>query len=367
VTIEGFTIQDARGTSQDVAGIFMDNTSECAISNTVIRNISSIGSYDAYGVMMIGTTIKPRLTDTTIRTILGGNNSVGILMENARNPSFDPTLIENVTASNGTAFGILMTVTDGSFSDTTIRDIAGNSSAYGILMNAVNVTFDPTVIENVTAPNGEAYGIYMVPIIDGSFSDTTIRDIAGNSAACGIIIEDGVNVTFDPTVIERVTASAPNGIAGGIIMEPIINGRFSDTTIRDIAGNSTAFGIGGMLATNVTFDPTVIERVTASAPNGIAYGIIMGITDGSFTDTTIRDIAGNSTAYGILMGAINVTFDPTVIERVTASGPNGVAHGIYTWITDGSFTDTTIRDIAGNSSAYGIYMGAINTNFTGGK
>jgi hypothetical protein len=38
VTIEGFTIQDARGTSQDVAGIFMDNTSECAISNTVIRN-----------------------------------------------------------------------------------------------------------------------------------------------------------------------------------------------------------------------------------------------------------------------------------------------------------------------------------------
>lgn len=198
VTIEGFTIQDARGASQDVAGIYMDNTHECAISNTVIRNISAAGSIDAYGVMMIGTTITPRLTDTTIRTILGERNSVGIFMENARNPSFDPTLIENVTASNGTAFGILMAVTDGGFSDTTIRDIAGNSSAYGIFMiPAINVTFDPTIIERVTAsaPNGEAYGIY-ASIINGSFIDTTIRDIAGNTTACGINILYAIHVAF---------------------------------------------------------------------------------------------------------------------------------------------------------------------------
>ena len=51
VTIEGFTIQGARGTSQDVAGICMNTTSVCTITNNVIMNISTAGSYDAYGVL----------------------------------------------------------------------------------------------------------------------------------------------------------------------------------------------------------------------------------------------------------------------------------------------------------------------------
>jgi len=302
--------------------------------------------------MMIGTTIMPHLTDTTIRIILGGNNSVGVLMENARNPSFDPTLIENVTASNGTAFGILMAVTDGSFFDTTIRDIAGNSSAYGILMNATNVTFDLTVIErvNASAPNGEAYGI-LAEIITGSFSNTTIRDVAGNHRALGIEM-NGTDITFDPTVIERVTA--PDGYTYGILMDPVVDGSFIDTTIRDISGNLGANGIA-MNAINVTFDPTVIERV--NAPNGDAYGIVTWswfFKNGSFIDTTIRDIAGYDEACGIDMSdAENVRFDPTVIERVNASGE---AYGIFAdYLINGSFTDTTIRDISGYDIAAGIY------------
>jgi len=339
----------------------MDNTSECAISNTVIRNISAAGSVDAYGVMMIGTTIKPRLTDTTIRTILGGNNSVGIFMENAHNPSFDPTLIENVTASNGTAFGILMAVTDGSFYDTTIRDIAGNKSAYGILMiPAINVTFDLTLIErvNASAPNGEAYGI-LAETINGSFSNTTISDIAGNLRARGIDM-NATSVAFDPTVIERVTA--PDGYACGIWMDPVVDGSFVDTTIRDIAGNITARGIG-MNAFNVTFDPTVIERVNGS--NGFAYGIdAYYLINGSFTDTMIHDISGYYEACGIIMSdAENVSFDPTVIERVTASAPNGPAFGIFAAIINGSFTDTTISDIFGYDGAAGIIMDAENVSF----
>jgi hypothetical protein len=362
VTIEGFTIQDARGTSQDVAGIFMDNTSECAVSNTVIRNISAAGSVDAYGVMMIGTTIKPRFIDTTIRTILGERNSVGIVMENAHNPSFDPTLIENVTAANGTAFGILMAVTDGWFSDTTISDIAGNSSAYGILMiPAINITFDLTVIERVTAsaPNGDAYGVAAYYLINGSFSDTTIRDVAEKNRALGIAM-NATSVTFDLTVIERVTA--PDGYTYGILMDPVVDGSFVNTTIRDIAGNITARGIG-MNAINVTFEQTVIERVNGS--NGAAYGIDTWswfFKNISFIDTTIRDISGYYEAFGIIMSdAENVTFDPTVIERVNA--PNGVAWGIYAAIINGSFTDTTIRDVAGKYGAIGIYMAAEDVSF----
>jgi len=282
-------------------------------------------------------------------------------MENAHNPSFDPTLIENVTAANGTAFGILVAVTDGSFYDTTIRDIAGNKSAYGILMiPAINVTFDSTVIErvNASAPNGEAYGI-LAETINGSFSNTTISDIAGNLRARGIDM-NATNVAFDPTVIERVTA--PDGYACGIWMDPVVDGSFVDTTIRDIAGNITARGIG-MNAFNVTFDPTVIERVNGS--NGFAYGIdAYYLIDSSFTDTMIHDISGYYEAAGIsMLIAENISFDPTVIERVTASAPNCPAFGIIAAIINGSFTDTTISDIFGYDGAAGIYMDAENVSF----
>jgi hypothetical protein len=489
VTIKGFTIQDARGTSQDVAGIYMNTTSDCTISNTVIMNISTAGSYDAYGVL-VETAINLTSTDTTVRDIHGNNNSIGILIEEGMNIDFDPTLTENVTASNGTAFGLLIEAINLRFTDTAVHNITGNSFAYGILLFTENVSFNHTVIERVNASYGPAYGIFAeICITNGSFTDTTIRDIAGNITACGIYM-DAENVSFDTTVIERVTQSRPvyggavgiatvitngsftdttirditgNNIAHGIYMITngssftdttirditgraawgvgvliqnssftdttihnitgdsdeydaigvfiihMINGSFTDTTISDIQGNDFAIGIFGHMnfinssffdttirdingnesaigfailsglhgvaaAVNVTFDYTVIERV--SARSATAAGFYSSITDGSFTDTTIRDIAGNSSAFGVLIeDAENVTFDPTVIERVTAS--NGEAGGIVGVIQNSSFTDTTIRDIAGNSSTPGYlvkcHVAAItgfainNTNFSGGE
>jgi hypothetical protein len=410
VTLEGFTIQDARGASKDAVGIYMNTTSDCTITNTVIMNISTAGSYDAYGVL-VEIAINLTSTDTTVREIHGNNNSIGILIEEGMNVDFDPTLIENVTASNGTAFGLLIDAINLSFTDTTIRDITGNSSAYGILMNAENVSFNPTVIERVNAPNGQAYGIsaydiYAYNLQNGSFTDTTIRDITGNSSAYGIYM-NAENVSFSNTTIHNITGNIADYDTIGVFIGYMINGSFTDTTISDIDGNDFAIGIfgyfgfinvsfsdttirdiningngsaagfvilPGLETVNVTFDYTIIERVSAHSAQAVCFLSEGRITDGSFTDTTIRDITGNSLACGNYMYVENVSFDLTVIERVNAS--NGEAGGIVGVIQNSSFTDTTIRDIAGNSSTPGYLVkchvaaiagGAINTNFSGGE
>jgi parallel beta-helix repeat protein len=423
VTIEGFTIQDARGTSQDVAGIYMDNTSACAISNTVIRNISAEGMYAAYGVMMNGTTIKPRLTDTTIcdiasnrdaygiygyslingsftdtniRDIAGNRYADGIYINNGENVSFDPTVIERVNGSDSAA-GIYVNyeLINGSFTDTTIRDIAGNTTARGIYISrGENVSFDPTVIERVNASNRDAYGIhvytylingsftdtticdiasnrdaygiYGYSLINGSFTDTTIRDIAGNRYADGIYINNGENVSFDPTVIERVNGS--DSAAGIYVNYELINGSFTDTTIRDIAGNTTARGIYISRGENVSFDPTVIERINASSHSAAGIYVFYYLINGSFSDTNIRDIAGNRYADGIyIYYGENVCFYETFIERVNASD---WPYGIYGHIINGSFTDTTITEITSGSgtTSYGVYLFNSTGNvFFGGK
>ena len=52
VTLERFTIRDARGTSKHVAGIYMDDASGCNISNNVVTNITATGGWGARGVWL---------------------------------------------------------------------------------------------------------------------------------------------------------------------------------------------------------------------------------------------------------------------------------------------------------------------------
>ncbi len=365
VTIKGFTIQDARGTSQDVAGIYMNTTSNCSITNNVIMNISTAGGYDAYG-LLVEAAINFASTDTTVRDIHGNNNSIGILIEEGMNIDFDPTLTENVTASNGAAFGFLIEAINLSLTDTAVHNITGNSFAYGILLFTENAGFNHTVIERVKASSA-AYGIYAGDIINGSFTDTTIRNITGGSLALGLYTMHAENVSFNHTVIEQVTAITVGGIlavdviwAEGRVTDntTITDGGFADTKIRDIGPGDQAFGIW-LVAENVSFIHTVIERVSATREGyGLAYGIEAGIQNISFTDTRVHNITGDSGATGIVLSAEKVSFNHTVIEQVKASPPfllSNFAYGILMAnITDGSFSDTTIRDITGNYGLFGI-------------
>jgi uncharacterized repeat protein (TIGR01451 family) len=365
VTVVGFTIQDARGTSQDVAGIYMNTTSNCTITNNVIMNISTAGGYDAYG-LLVETAINFASTDATVRDIHGNNNSIGILIEEGMNIDFDPTLTENVTASNGAAFGFLIEAINLSLTDTAVHNITGNSFAYGILLFTENAGFNHTVIERVNASSA-AYGIYAGDIINGSFTDTTIHDITGGSLALGLYTMHAENVSFDHTVIEQVIATTVCGIFAVDVIwtenrltdnTTITDGNFADTTIRDIGPGDQAYGIW-LVAENVSFIHTVIERVSATrAGYGSAYGIEAGIQNISFTDTRVHNITGDSGAIGIGGSAENVSFNHTVIEQVKASPPfllSNLAYGILMVnITDGRFSDTTISNITGNYGFFGI-------------
>jgi uncharacterized repeat protein (TIGR01451 family) len=422
VTLQGFEIRDAHGTTKDVAGIYMHNATECTISNNNVTNITATNGH-AYGIYL-GYSSDNRFSSSTSVSNITGEYAYGIWLENSSDNRFNSsTSVSHITAATQDAYGILLYPfsNNNTFnSSTSVSYISAVNVAYGIsLVGASTNTFSSNIsvshvnassyacgiwlwdssdnrfrsstsISTITATNNDAYGIYLffssnnnifssctsvsnVTTIfsdaygislnnsdNNSFNNTTIRDIAGNSSAYGILMIPAINVTFNLTVIERITA--PDGYTYGILMDPVVDGSFIDTTIRDIAGNKIARGIA-MNAINVTFDQTVIERVNANASNGEAYGIYADyLISGSFTDTTISDIAGYNTAAGIVMlDAENVSFDPTVIERVNAS--NGAAFGIVAFIQNGSFTDTTISDIVGYDIAAGIYMDAENVSF----
>ena len=69
VTLKGFEIRDARGTSQDVAGIYMHNASECNISNNIMTNISATGTYAAIGIRLYVSNNNTFSSSTTISNI----------------------------------------------------------------------------------------------------------------------------------------------------------------------------------------------------------------------------------------------------------------------------------------------------------
>ena len=73
VTLRGFEIRDAIGTSQHVAGIYMYNACECNISDNRVTNISATGSKYAYGIWLDSSSDNSFETSTVYN--LDANNS----------------------------------------------------------------------------------------------------------------------------------------------------------------------------------------------------------------------------------------------------------------------------------------------------
>ncbi|MEA2075251.1 MAG: choice-of-anchor U domain-containing protein [Euryarchaeota archaeon] len=78
VTLEGFEIRDATGTTNRVAGIFMHNASDCNISDNSVTNISATG-YNAYGICL-GDSNNNTFSSSTIYNLDSGHNAYGIAL-----------------------------------------------------------------------------------------------------------------------------------------------------------------------------------------------------------------------------------------------------------------------------------------------
>ena len=119
VTLQGFEIRDARGTSQSVAGIYMNNACECNISDNIVTDIISATGWfnDAYGIW---------LEDSS-------DNSFG-----------SSTSVYNLSSKNWFAYGIYLGYSSNNTfsSSTSVYNLSANEAAYGIrLDDSSNNTF----------------------------------------------------------------------------------------------------------------------------------------------------------------------------------------------------------------------------------
>jgi len=123
VTLEGFEIRDARGTSQSVAGIYMNNASECNISGNIVTNISATGSNYAYGIWLDSSSYNSFHTSTVYNLSSANYQAYGIYLDSSSGNSFDASTVYNLDA-NEDAYGILLEdSSDNSFSSGSISDL----------------------------------------------------------------------------------------------------------------------------------------------------------------------------------------------------------------------------------------------------
>jgi hypothetical protein len=114
VTLEGFTIRDAHGTTQDVAGIYMHNASKCTISNIIVTNISATVPYSALGIYLYGSSNNNTFSASTsvynvTATASAGYGTAyadayGIYLQSSSSNAFSSNIsVYNVTATGDDA------------------------------------------------------------------------------------------------------------------------------------------------------------------------------------------------------------------------------------------------------------------------
>jgi hypothetical protein len=120
VTIDGFEIRDAYGTTQSVAGIFMYNASWCTISNNTVTNISATDVQHAFGIRLLVYSSDNSFCSTSVSNVTAATQALGISQARSSNNTFSSsTSVSNVTGPDG-AFGILLnSVSNNTFSSST--------------------------------------------------------------------------------------------------------------------------------------------------------------------------------------------------------------------------------------------------------
>ena len=178
VTLEGFEIRDANGTTENVAGIYMKNASECNISGNVVTNISA--THDARGICLYYSSNNNSFHTSTVYNLSAGN-AFGISLHSSSNNSFySSTTVSYINASDY-AFGILLesSSNNNSFHTSTVYNLSANEDvAYGIfLSSSSNNSFHTSTVYNLSANEDDAYGIYLYSSSNNSFSSGSISDI----------------------------------------------------------------------------------------------------------------------------------------------------------------------------------------------
>jgi parallel beta-helix repeat protein len=415
VTLEGFTIRDARGTSQNIAGIYLNNATGCNISNNIVTNISATGEYNSACGIYLQQSSGNTFNSTAVSSITATLHAYGIVLHLAENNIFSSsTSVSSINASginNSQAFGIgLWDSSDNTFSSSTfvssINTSDLSSQAFGIyLYNASSNTFSSsTSVSNVTG--GYDYGILLRQSSNNNISaSTSVSFVNAGETAYGISLDESSNAnTFNFTSVSSVTTdglenesygifinsssgnifnstavssiTAPQGAYGILLLSSDINNFSISTSVSDIAADGGAAGIYLYKSGNNIFSSsTSVSNVTG---DGGAFGVgLLSSDSNNFSiSTSVSDIAADYYAVGIsLISSNNNMFNSsTSVTTITSTAFD--AYGI--WLTESSnntFSSSTfVSNVTGGPDpygttggydAYGIYLrDSSNNNFS---
>jgi hypothetical protein len=194
ITLEGFEIRDARGTFKGVAGINMNNASECNISDNFVTNISATGWFDgAYGIYLSYSSDNNSFVTTTVYNLdaYAYAYAYGIRLDSSSNNSFVTTTVYNLSSANTEAYGIYLSSSsdNNSFVTTTVFNLSSaNTVARGIQLSSSNDnSFVTTTVYNLDADD-VAHGILLSSSNDNSFVTTTVYNLDARLCANGIYL-----------------------------------------------------------------------------------------------------------------------------------------------------------------------------------
>jgi len=315
VTLEGFELRDAHGTSQSVAGIYMDNACECNISGNIVTDISATGNYDAYG----------------------------IYLSSSSNNSFDTSTVYNLSAYDE-ANGIrLYYSSDNSFVTSTVYNLSAFYYANGIRLDySSDNSFVTSTVYNLDA-NNYAYGIYLDDSKDNSFVTSTVYNLSAYDGAAGIFLYSSSDKSsFDTSTVYNLDAK----YADGILLSSSSDNLFDTSTVYNLSADKDAVGIYLLdYSSDNSFVTSTVYNLSSADEE--AAGIWLHYSrDNSFDTSTVYNLSASAYAYGIgLYYSRDNSFDTSTVYNLSSA--NDDAYGI--WLSyssdNNSFSSGSISDV----------------------
>lgn len=305
------------------------NASESVVVTGVRVDANSAKAAGAYGVHHKGTDLSTGLlyvSDVSGVQYADGPAAAGFW--SLGQTSADAVVIRNVSATNGQAYGIL--------SDST----AGLQS--GLI-----------AVENVSA-SAEAFG-YTV----GQNTQSDLVSVLGvhstGSDATSIRI---LKATLDADTVSAVNVQADEGEAKGIFVDGrnSVLGPTSFITAAGISGSGNAYGLhhANTSAEFVNTDGIFVQDVSSS--QGTAYGLHLQNSKTTSHDVFVSDVSGK-TAYGVYATGVLDADGELFVGDITGST---TARGLYT-TKDSALGALTVSNVS-VSDAFGTATGVSHRN-----
>ena len=359
VTLDNFTIRDAYGSSNDIAGIYMNNTNKCTISNNTITNISAAVSRDANGIW-IDQSDNNSFSSNTVFNLTNAPYSYGIHLYGSDNNSFSSsTSVSNITATTFACGILLGNSSSNKFNAiTTLSRITAYGGAGGIVLEdgSDDNTFSASFISHITAPLYDAGGIVLSTSSNNTFTSSDISLINATQDAGGIALTTSNGNAFTSITISRITAVRD---AGGMVLDTSNDNTFTAGTITYINATRDAGGIALTTSTGNTFTNITVSYVAVSQFWGAVVPIGQSAAGSGALNLSLTLLPEN-TACGLLMVlSDNNAFTDTDISHIYAS----MVERVTDLLSDGGYDATNLSvNVSTDNTACGMWLLLSNNN-----